>query len=64
MSVLEIVLYTIIGGATLWYVIKSIYDLKHPEKVKARKEKKKQKKLEKGRTENNETRNQDQDIYE
>ena len=52
MSVLEIILAVIIGTFVIAYSIKSIYDIKHPEKVKARKEAKKLKKEAKRKKEN------------
>lgn len=45
MSVLEIVLYVVIGAATLYLIGSTIYEFKHPEakeKRKAKKEAKKQ----------------------
>lgn len=59
MSILEIILAVIIGTFVIAYSIKSIYDIKHPEKVKARKEAKKQKKEQKRKQENATTTNDD-----
>ena len=39
MSILEIILYALIGSLTLAYVIKTIYYIKHPEKKKKKKKK-------------------------
>ena len=55
MSPLEIVLAVLIGSFVIGYMIKSIYDLKHPEKVKARKEAKRLKKEEKKEKKNERT---------
>ena len=47
MSALEIVLMVLMGVGLAIYVALSIYDLKHPEKKKARKEARRQKKEQK-----------------
>ena len=57
MSVLEIILYSIIGIAVIYLIISTIYEIKHPEKTKqkleqrkAKKEQKKKAKEQKNRT--------------